>query len=717
MERGAGTPVTKSSATEHHTMQRLLHWCCALTLTAAVVQSGCAVHDEELEFGAAEAGYYEEFATQIEYPDVESCNAQDVAATPRPITLQGNTRVQFRDITLQEAVETALTTADVLRDLEGLVLRTPAGTRTVSDPALVETDPLYGVDAALSEFDAMLEASAYFEKNDRALNNQFFGGGTRELTQDLHAYRAQISKQTATGGSFTLRHNIDYDYNNSPGNNDPNLPWDVNLEGEFRQPLFQGAGVEFNRLAGPNSAPGRTNGVLLARLNTDISLSDFEAGVRDFVSDVENAYWELYFAYRDLDAKIAARDQSLETWRRIHTLYVNGRRGGEAENEAQAREQYYRLQEEVENALSGRMLDRTRYDTFRGTGGVYATERRLRMMMGLPASDGLQLRPIDEPIGAKVIFDWHEILVEAMMRRVELRRQKWSIKRGELELKAAKNFLKPRVDAVGRYRWRGLGHDLLDPERQGDSFDNAYQNLTTGNFQEWQLGVEFTAPFGYRKAHAAVRNAELRLARQRAILYEQERQIAHQVSDAYAELDRAYTVMQTNYNRRMAARQQLAALEAIYEDADQNEKTRLLDLTLDAQRRLADAESRYYRSLVEHTMAVKQVHYRKGSLLDYCEVYLSEGPWPGKAYYDACLRECRRGAPLPCGSYRTSPSAVVSQGPYPQDTAPMQFHDMPQPMAPPPDRVLPEGEVVQPPVPQNDMMRLPAPMLQPATGR
>ena len=54
--------------------------------------------------------------------------------------------------------------------------------------------------------------------------------------------------------------------------------------------------------------PGVNQGVVLARLNTDIALADFEASVRNLVSDVEVAYWELYFAYRNLDAALAGRD-------------------------------------------------------------------------------------------------------------------------------------------------------------------------------------------------------------------------------------------------------------------------------------------------------------------------------------------------------------------------------------------------------------------------
>ena len=206
--------------------------------------------------------------------------------------------------------------------------------------------------------------------------------------------------------------------------------------------------------------------MLVARLNTDVALTDFEIAVRDLMSNVENAYWDLYFGYRDLDAKIKARDEALETWRSVYALYEAGRTGGEAENEAQAREQYFRFQEDVQNALSGEILDGTRIGngsgggTFRPTGGVLVAERRLRLLMGLPPSDGRLIRPTDEPIMAKVDFDWEQASGEAAMRRAELRRQKWQIRRRELELIASKNFLLPRLDAVGRYRWRGFGDDL-----------------------------------------------------------------------------------------------------------------------------------------------------------------------------------------------------------------------------------------------------------------
>ena len=95
---------------------------------------------------------------------------------------------------------------------------------------------------------------------------------------------------------------------------------------EIRRPLLQGYGVEYNRIAGPGAIPGFNQGVLIARVNTDIALTTFEAGVRNLVSDVETAYWELYFDYRNLDTAVQGRDSALKMWQKVNSLYTTGGR-------------------------------------------------------------------------------------------------------------------------------------------------------------------------------------------------------------------------------------------------------------------------------------------------------------------------------------------------------------------------------------------------------
>jgi hypothetical protein len=134
--------------------------------------------------------------------------------------------------------------------------------------------------------------------------------------------------------------------------------------------------------------------------------------------------------------------------------------------------------------------------------------------------------------------------------------------------------------------------------------------------------------------------------------------------------------MLTNYNRRAAAGDQLQSITALLKDADNVEKPRLLDLQLEAQRRLADSESQFYRALAEHEVAIKNVHLGKGSLLDYNQIYLTEGDWPGKAYYDAARRERLKLGPSRLENY-VREDRIVSQGEYPQHTSAGQVEHLP----------------------------------------
>lgn len=582
--------------------------------------------------------------TRIEYPDVEVPSSATQFPIEAPRTLRDLSNVQYWDLTLEDTVRMALINSPILRDLGGAVVRAPDSSIATQDPAITETDPRFGVEGALSAFDATLLSRLNAERIDRRANNRFLGR-LGFLQGDNDNWDTEIAKRNAMGTRYAIRQHVDSTRDNNPGNQFvyPDDAWNVWYEAEARQSLLQGGGLQFNRIAGPGSGPGVYNGVLLARIRTDISIAEFEIAVRDFISNVENTYWDLYNSYRDLDAKVKARDISLETWRRIQALNEANRRGGEAEKEAQAREQYFRFESDVQDSLAGRPLDGTRTNngsragTFRGLPGVLVNERRLRLLMGIAPEQNTIIRPADEPFPASVIFDWGSISTEALARRSELRRQRWRIKQREMELLATRNFMLPRLDVVGLYRFRGFGDSLLDPQRDGQ-FSTAYQDLTTGNFQEWQAGLEFAMTFGFRQASVAVRNAELHLARERAILKAQEQEVLFDLAQAVAEMDRSFVVLQTNYNRMIAAREQVAAVQAAFED----DRIQFIAV-LDAQRRLAEDEAQYYRSRTEYGVGLKNVHFEKGTLLDYLGVACAEGAWPDAAYQDAARKERNRG--------------------------------------------------------------------------
>ena len=635
-----------------------------LSIALLTLASGCQPQQPFYFFEDGDLSQYIDAATEIDYPDLETVSLDEVNGAIRPLTLDNPKPEDIWELSLEQATQIALCNAKVIRNLGGIafgstgsqgvpngLLSQPAGIPSVYGPALQEADPTVrgGVAQALSAFDTQFATSVFWEKNDLPQNiaGAFTQFRPSDFTQDLGSFQTSLVKTAATGGTWSVTHSVDYEQNNIPvfdgvtGSRLWASDWNVNVEAEFRQPLMQGTGVQFNRIAGPGGIPGFNNGVAIARIRTDQSLADFEASVRDLVRDVETAYWELYYAYRSLDAAVAGRDAVLQLWRERKAEEDVGK-GGRAE-EAQARNQYFLFRAAAERAQSN----------------LYKTENHLRYIIGLAATDGRLVRPANEPTTADIDFDWCSTHAESMARNVELRKQKWTIKQRELELIAAKNYLLPQLDAVGRYRWRGLGDRLIDSD---NSVSNAYGSMTGGNYQEWHLGLDLVVPLGFRKEMAGVRYAQLSLARERAVFQEQELELSHQLSHAFRDLSEFFVLSQTNFNRRVAARDELETTKSKWEYGQR-------DITfaqvLDAQRRLAEAEIDYFRSLVDYNLGITEVHYRKGSLLEYNGVYLAEGPWPGKAYFDAHRRARARDASFYLDYGFTRPK-VVSRGAYEQ---------------------------------------------------
>ena len=628
-------------------------------------------------------------------PGIEDSDFIDVSLSP--LDTSDYSSIQHRELSLDQCIEFALRNSKVFRDLGGAILTAPQATEGVYGPALTASDPRFSEEAALSVFDASFTSAAFFQNNDQA-SNLTFQGNNGIFEQDFHDYRNTLQKLSATGTIYTLSNIFNYDNSNQTGQTLSHT-WQTIFQGEFRHPLLQGSGAEFNRIAGPSTQPGEFGGVLIARTNTEISLSQFQQAVRDLISDVENAYWDLYFAYRNLEATIDGRDKAYEIL--VATTEGKSREGTQAQ--AQAREQYLRFEADVLNAMEGRPTFGTRNGNgttagvFLSNGGVRVIERRLRLICGLPINGPELLRPLDEPVSTGVQFDWQQSVDQAFRERQELVQQRWLVKQRELQLIAAKNFLLPRFDVIGQYRFRGIGRDLTggstsfqDDLNNGTNDSSAFGDLSSGDFQEWQLGAEFSVPIGLRAAHLGVRNAELTLSRERALLLEQKREVVFGLSNAFGELRRSFASLTAAEEQYVAAREFQFVLKL------EVERGRDRDIELEAQRRVVDAEISFRQAQVEYMLALKSIHVEKGTYLNYCNVRLNESASHPKAASDARERQGRRGRTM---SYITDepiiarpklePIVPVSNGASPSFTNPVPATFNPLPF---------DGSSVQPPV-------------------
>jgi outer membrane protein TolC len=632
------------------------------TLTiGSLLLSGCGITGKLLPSPGphdTRKSYHDTVGLQIEYPQVAQAMTEPVVAarsSVAPLSIEDPSKIPALELTLAEAVQMAIRQSPVIRDIGGSIVTQPNFARTVYDPSLAHSDPNFGVEAALSAFDAQWSSQMFWSKIDQPNNIDVVGLGgvfTPTVSQGTTGnFQAELSKRSAQGGRFALRQITIYDNNNRPFRafTSDFTGW---VEAEWRQPLMRGAGTTYNRIAGPNSFLGQYNGVLIARVNEDVALADFEASVIRLVNDVEQAYWDLSTSYRILEATLKGRESALQTFQYQEVRLRVG--AGRSDEEAQAQSQFYQFQAQVENALSGPQ-------------GLYAREQLLRYLLGMPPADGRLIRPTTPPSDVRVVFDWDSALSQSLSRRVEIRRQRFNVKRREMELIAARLNRRPQLDFLGTYRVRGLGDNLIG-DRDGGPLDNMFSEITGGDYQEWQAGMEMNFPVGLRAASAAVAHARLNLNRERAVLDETELRISHTLADAARQISLTHSLLETNYNGFLSDLRQVDVLRRRYRDGTDN-----INFLLQAQRQLVVGESSFYRAIADYNLAIRDFHREKGTLLAYNDVALAEGPWATGAYRDA--HEVGRFLDT-----RPNPSEVevprpITSGPFdpsaPQDTTPL----------------------------------------------
>ena len=670
-------------------MKRQLFRWAAIVQIGLVLFTGC--HPTQ-PFFVAEDGdlsHYLRTATDIEYPDLQSQPLAEATESLAPFTID-NTNFEFLDLTLEECINYALVNAKLITSVpgssqfDGDIISTILSSqsqqlRTIYDPALVSSttnsQPLVvdqngnrilprgavrgnqvgGVEDALSEFDAQYQSILSYNTTDRQRNTNFLNSPPFFTGQDT-TYQNSLSKRIATGGVVTARSQTIYSANNVNTTGGARIvPSDYTqvLEAQIQHPLMRNRGTLVNRIP-----------VVLARLNEDQSLNQFEESVRNLVKKVEFAYWDLYCTYWAYESAKLGWQSSLKVYSASEARKDVG--VGENAPAYQAKAQVHRFHAQLKAALGGAT-------TPGADPGVLGRESELRYLMGWGATDGRLIRPSDRPTVARTSFDWADVRAETLGRNLEIRNQKTNIKRAELELISSKNQLLPDLNLSALYRWTGMGDSWLT-QNGGDEFPgtadsvkrtSAMESLFGGRFQEAGLRLEFTPnAIGMRRSLADVTNKELALAREHAVLEQREITAVYALSREIRNLDGNYEQLNLKLHEWTESEMESNLRMAKYEGGAPGTEG-LLEELLRAQQRRAQSQQEYYRAVCEYNKSIVMVHLMKGTLLDYNNVALTEGPWSDKANWDAHERARERDAALflPYGGSRPS---VVSQGPVPQ---------------------------------------------------
>lgn len=647
-----------------------------LAVALASIASGCTPTKPIYLNDTGDLSTYIEKATSIEYPDVDVRSLDEVEQAHAPMTVADPDFQNYEDMTLEQAVGYALQNGKVFRgfgtaSLQGTrvspgvdnLINGIAGAGTIYDVAIRETEPGFigtpgqiaspgsistntgldvnqGVEAALADFDAQFTSTMTYAQSDEP-RNTVSNNPNQPLIfqQDQAQWTSELAKKTANGTQLFFRNVTSYTDNSNPLSTDAITPgfqalrsvYRTAFEAEVRQPLLRGRGAFINRMP-----------IVISRISTDQQIANLEAQLQNLVTNVEVRYWDLYLAYRSMDAAKTGRDAATETWRIVKDQYDEGSNVN-IQQLAQAAEQYHFFDAQVIDAYNS----------------VLNAEGALRFLMGWSSTDGRIVRPIDEPVMAPVEFDWFNTKCEALTYRPELRQERWEIKKRELALAHSKNGLLPELNVSGTYRWLGNGNDF-GVSGSGDSFpqqnSGALNNLYDGNFQEVALTAEYRMPIGFRRELSNVRNAQLKLAREIARLEDAELEVIKELSEAFRALEANQAIMQSSYNRWKET-----TIEKDHFKELEEEGVETLDVALDAQRRRSQAEIAFYTAVAEYNKVICLIHRRKGTTLPHSGIAFSEGAWPGKAYQDAHEYARRRGASTTL-DYGWSRPNVISRG-------------------------------------------------------
>lgn len=261
-------------------------------------------------------------------------------------------------------------------------------------------------------------------------NYQAFFNNSR--TENAFA-QAQVTSGSISSGSSAI-------YSSSLGVN-------------YTQPLLRNFGIDTRRQQ-----------LRIAKKRLEQTDFDFRRGAIDTINQVQRVYWDLVFALRDQQNRVANVNLARENLRQI-----------EAKIDAGSAAPLERA--EVATELASREAD-----LIIATQQVSITENSLKQLLlpdAISAEWAQSLVPTDQPTVGLTPVDMDAALKDAMDNRYELRRLKLERDINQIDIKYFRNQTRPQIDLVTTFSLDGLSRspasttDTIVPLIGGDPTLNA----------------------------------------------------------------------------------------------------------------------------------------------------------------------------------------------------------------------------------------------------
>jgi outer membrane protein len=371
------------------------------------------------------------------------------------------------------------------------------------------------------------------------------------------------------------------------------------LKFQFKQPLFR------NRWTFANSAP-----LIIARRVLQQSRASFEAQVSDAILQVVTQYWAVVQARGDLEVERKSLEAADVSYQRDKRALELG---------ALPPLDIYRSESEVASR---------RVQMIQGEYALNRTEDALRMTIGATQDPyfgalDLELTEKPEPKNELQDIDASTALQLALTQRPEFLAIRYALESDDISIRLARNHLEPDLSLTGFYQSNGLGGNQFSLATghlisQGGLVSSLSQLFAFG-FPGYGATLTLNLPLKNRAAQADLGTALVSRHRDMYSAQQVRELVTLDVSNSVHQLEQAKLTVAAGKTALDLAQKALAAEQRKYELGAQT-----IFFVLDAQTRLAQAETSLLQAEISYQIAIAAVDHATGGLLQPYHVQIAE---------------------------------------------------------------------------------------------
>ncbi len=531
---------------------------------------------------AAGIGLLAAFAT---LSPVGVLNAQAIGPQASPITRQQAEPQAARGEEQEPAVELSLLDAVDLALRHNLQVQINSYQPDLSEEQITN---------ARAQFDPQIQFQLPQTFNRSSSQGTTQLSGADVLTSERINASFSFSETLTTGTNWSLTGNTNRNVtNNTFSTLNPQIGTSATLS--VTQQLLRGFGREINRA-----------NLITARNGWEGSKESFRQSVEQTIFQTQQAYWQLVLAVRDLEVKQLSLDLSN---RQLERNRIQVEIGTLAPIETIQSEQ--QVAQNQLQLIQSQVALRDAQDDLK---------RLINADSGLSGGWAVSIVPTDDPQVTTEPIDTQAAIADALEQAPSLRRLRIDLESRKLNLRVQRNALLPQLTFNGSIQLSGQGGDRIVTsggfgssdvlEVQQGGINDALQNLLSGNFRNWSVGLTVNFPLRNWAAKAAYAQASINERNVLTQIADQEQQVRVDVTKAARQVESGVEqVAQAITARELAERQLDAEGRKFAVGTSTNFQV------LEFQRQLATSRSSELQAIINFNNAIARLEQVKGTLL------------------------------------------------------------------------------------------------------